>query len=339
MARSARLQIPGGWYHVINRGHQRKAIYRDHRCYEDFLKRLGQIPERFGVRIHSYALMPNHYHLHPELGTKPGLSAAMHWLNTGYGIWFNRRYRRSGALFQGRYKAILFDPNEALLSIHYYIHLNPVRVGALKDTERQAGVADVDQLRQRREILRDYEWSSYRDYAGLRSSPRWLTLEAVRAASGLSVSKYRRALDQRITNDQLGLDWEGEFVAGMLMGREEVVGHWKRLLADRTTDSGRGEHRRFALVSWEEIIAAVERQWRQPWPEICRLRGHPAPAMVIWLARHRAGMTLEQVRAKLQVKSYHAVAMRVGRLQRELPRQTELRKQLQALAKRLNVQC
>ena len=52
MSRHARLEIPNGWYHVINRGHQRKVIFWDRRCYEDFLKRPGQFPERFGVRIH-----------------------------------------------------------------------------------------------------------------------------------------------------------------------------------------------------------------------------------------------------------------------------------------------
>jgi REP-associated tyrosine transposase len=107
-------------------------MFRDQHCYEDFLKRLGQFPERFGVKIHSYVLMPNHYHLQLQLGVRAGLSAAMHWLNTGYAIWFNRRYGRQGALFQGRYKAILFDPDECLLAVHYYIHVNPIRVGVLK---------------------------------------------------------------------------------------------------------------------------------------------------------------------------------------------------------------
>jgi putative transposase len=94
MARLARLEIPGRWYHIINRGHQRRAIFRDRRCYEDFLKRLAQLPQRFGVRIHSYVLMPNHYHVQVELGGRPALSAAMHWLDTEYGIWFDRRFGR-----------------------------------------------------------------------------------------------------------------------------------------------------------------------------------------------------------------------------------------------------
>ena len=339
MARLARLEIPCGWYHAINRGHQRRMIFRDRRCYEDFLKRLGQFPERFGVKIHSYVLMPNHYHLQLELGARGGLSAAMHWLNTGYGIWFNRRYGRQGALFQGRYKAILFDPEECLLAIHYYIHLNPVRVGALKAAEAEEGALDKTLLLKRRQVLRDYEWSSYRDYAGLRRPARWLTVEAVRERAGLSVTTYRRELDQRITHDQLGLDWQGELVAGMLMGSGEVIGRWKRLLAKQAEGNLKGESRRFGVVNWEEIIAAIEKEWGQPWPKLRRSRGNNVQAMAIWFARHRGGMTLEQVREPLGVGSYSAVALQVGRLQRQLPHKPQLQKQLRAIARRLNVQC
>ncbi len=339
MARLARLEVPRGWYHVINRGHQRRAIFRDRRCYEDFLKRLGQFPERFGVKIHSYVLMPNHYHLQLSLGAGVGLAAAMHWLNTGYGIWFNRRYRRQGALFQGRYKAILFAPDECLLAIHYYIHLNPVRAGALNAAETEEGALNKVLLLKRREVLHDYEWSSYRDYAGFRRPFRWLTVEAVRERTGLSVTAYRREFDRRITHDQLGLDWRGELVAGMLMGSGEIIGHWKRLLAKQANGDLRSENRRFGMVSWEEIIAAIEKEWRQPWQELRRIRGNNAQAMAIWFARHRAGMTLEQVREQLGVGSYSAVAMQVGRLQRRLPHKPQLRKQLRAIGRHLNVQC
>jgi REP element-mobilizing transposase RayT len=69
---------------VINQ----RAIFRSRRCYEDVLNRLAEFPERFGGRINTYILMPNHYHLHLELGNRASRSAAMHSLNTGYGIWF-----------------------------------------------------------------------------------------------------------------------------------------------------------------------------------------------------------------------------------------------------------
>jgi REP element-mobilizing transposase RayT len=339
MARMARLEIPNGWYHVISRGHQRRAIFRDRRCYEDFLKRLGEFPERFGVRIHTYVLLPNHYHLQLELSTGGSLSAAMHWLNTSYGIWFNRRYHRQGALFQGRYKAILFDPDECLLAVHYYIHLNPVRVVVLKAAKTEKRALDKALLLKRRKVLRDYEWSSYRDYAGLRRQARWLSVEAVRERIGPSRATYRREFDRRITHDQLGLDWNGEVAAGMLMGSGAVVARWKRLLAKQSRSDTRSESSRFGLVSWEEIIAAIEKEWGESWEELRLSRGNNAPAIAIWFARRRAGMKLEQVRERLQARSYPAVAMLVGRLQRKLPHEPMVRKQIEKIARRLNVQC
>ena len=93
MSRHTRLEIPNGWYHVIDRGHSAKGDFSGSGS-KIFCSDWGQFPERFGVRIYTYVLMPNHYHLQLELGSRLSLSAAMHWLNTGYGIWFNRRYRR-----------------------------------------------------------------------------------------------------------------------------------------------------------------------------------------------------------------------------------------------------
>jgi REP element-mobilizing transposase RayT len=336
MARLARLEIPQGWYHVINRGHQQRAIFRDRRCYEDFLGRLGEFPERFGVNVHTYVLLANHYHLQLELGAGASLSAAMHWLNTGYGIWFNRRYRRSGALFQGRFKAILFDPDECLLAIHYYLHLNPVRVGALKATEKER-VVNKALMAKRRKALRNYELSSYLDYAGLRGPPRWLTLKTVREATRLSPAAYRRELDRRITRHQLGLDWDGELTAGVLMAGGAVLARWKRLLGKKTRNAGRSEGRRFGLVSWEEITCAIEKEWGRSWKELRVSRGSNAQAVAIWFARHRAGLTLEQVGQRLQGRSYAAIAMQVGRFQRKLSQSPVLRKQLARVARRLKV--
>jgi hypothetical protein len=97
--------------------------------------------------------------------------------------------------------------------------------------------------------------------------------------------------------------------------------------------------KRFGVVSWEEIVAAMEKKWGRPWAELRTSRGNNARAMVIWFARHRVGMKLEQVREQLQARSYTAVAMQVGRLQRQLPHQPKLRKRLRAIALRLNFQC
>jgi len=135
------------------------------------------------------------------------------------------------------------------------------------------------------------------------------------------------------------LDWEGELAAGILMGKKEVVRVWKKLLLQRGGGNRMSETRRFGLVNWEEITSAIEQEWRQGWVELRKRRGNSARATAIWFARHRGGMSLEQVRAELGASSYSALAMQVGRFQRELPKKPEQRKRLQRVAKRLNVQC
>ena len=81
---------------------------------------------RFALRLHGYVLMENHYHLILE-APEGNLSRAMQWLNVSYSTWFNRRHRRIGHLFQGRFKAIIADPQEWGLALSRYVHLNPLR--------------------------------------------------------------------------------------------------------------------------------------------------------------------------------------------------------------------
>lgn len=104
MARPIRINVAGGWYHVISRGTERRVIYEENPEYAHFLDLLGEMCGRFRLRIHAYVLMPNHYHLLIET-PEANLSPAMQWLKTSYGMWYNRRHGRVGPLFQGRFKA------------------------------------------------------------------------------------------------------------------------------------------------------------------------------------------------------------------------------------------
>ena len=101
MARPLRIDQEDTFYHVLNRGNERRAIFRNEHDYEGFLDRLGRCSQRFGLRVFAYVLMGNHYHLLVKTG-EANLSAAMQWLQVAYGSWHNRRHRRSGHLFQGR---------------------------------------------------------------------------------------------------------------------------------------------------------------------------------------------------------------------------------------------
>jgi putative transposase len=159
MARQLRLEYPGAFYHVMNRGAGRKQIFHDEKYCDMFLQLLEEINENFGVKVHAYCLMGNHYHLLLEtpLGN---LSRAMRHLNGVYTQRRNRLLKRDGPLFRGRFKAILVDAENYLLHVSRYIHLNPVEANLVKKPEA-------------------YPWSSFRHYCSRENRLSWLTTDEV----------------------------------------------------------------------------------------------------------------------------------------------------------------
>ena len=173
MARPLRIEYPGAYYHVTARGNERKAIFRDVLDRKKFLVILSSSIEQFVVRLHAYVLMDNHYHLLVE--TPAGeLSRAIRYLNGVYTQYINRRYRRVGHLFQGRYKAILIDKDSYLIELSRYIHLNPWRVrGGSRDPLR-------------------YRWSSLSAYIGREKAPEWLETDEILGLFGQKRGKAQR---------------------------------------------------------------------------------------------------------------------------------------------------
>ena len=133
MVRPLRIEYPNAWYHVTSRGVARSEIFRDDKDRKRFLKILEESVDAFNVEVHCYVLMSNHFHF--LLKTPEGnLSRFMQRFNTAYTTYFNLRHRRSGHLYQGRYKAILVEADEYLLELSRYIHLNPVRLEKYRDS-------------------------------------------------------------------------------------------------------------------------------------------------------------------------------------------------------------
>ncbi|MBN1472126.1 MAG: transposase [Syntrophaceae bacterium] len=136
MSRSLRIQYPYAYYHVTCRGNERKEIFRDREDRQEFFRLLARSLELFEVHCLSYALMPNHFHL--LLCTPKGnLSNFMRHFNISYTGYFNRKYKRAGHLYQGRYKAFLIDADHYLLEVSRYIHLNPMRMKSKKSLEKR----------------------------------------------------------------------------------------------------------------------------------------------------------------------------------------------------------
>ncbi len=167
MARPLRLDIPGALYHITARGNARESIYRDDHDREAFLALLGTTCKRYGWAFHAYCLMTNHYHLLLALQEAPAghLVRGMQHLNSRFAQHFNRRHRRVGHLYQGRYHAILVQRERHLVALARYIVLNPVRAGIVADAAK-------------------WPWSSYRATVGLASAPAWLCTEPAIAPFG-----------------------------------------------------------------------------------------------------------------------------------------------------------
>ncbi len=205
MARPLRIERVGGWYHITGRGNERRAVFRDDRDRAHFLELLAAMTERFAVNVCCFALMDNHYHLLLRLRDKH-LSRSLQWLNLSYTLWFNRRHDRSGHLFQGRFKSILFDPASAALELSRYVHLNPVRVASLglskpRRAAARTGAGEAPKardVRARLALLRSYPWSSYRAYIGATRGPGWLDSQAILAKNRGTLAQRREAYRQYV---------------------------------------------------------------------------------------------------------------------------------------------
>ena len=169
MPRPIRIEYENAFYHVMNRGRARNNIFFTEIHYLTFLKILGESCERFGCVIHGYCLMPNHYHLLIQT-PNANLGRIMRHVNGVYTQKFNNLQKIDGSLFKGRYKAILVDQDDYLLELSKYIHKNPIQTKNKKD-------------RLARE-LKDYKYSSYRNYLNISPTPRWLNKE-------LTLSKFK----------------------------------------------------------------------------------------------------------------------------------------------------
>ena len=172
MARPIRIEFAGALYHVTTRGDRREAIFEDDADRERFLNLLGRVAGDFNWVVHAYCLMDNHYHLLVE--TPDGnLGRGMRQLNGVYTQDSNRRHRRAGHLFQGRYKAILVDAESYLLELARYVVLNPVRARLVKSADA-------------------WPWSSFRATMGGEVSPPWLGTDGLLAAFGKRRAEARR---------------------------------------------------------------------------------------------------------------------------------------------------
>jgi REP-associated tyrosine transposase len=227
MSRPLRVEFPGAVYHVMARGNERRAVFRDRADRLDYLVRLGSYASGLSFRVYAYCLMTNHVHLAIETG-RVALSRIMLALHGSYTQSFNRRHRRVGHLFQGRYKALLVDRDEHLLTLVRYIHLNPV----------QAHIVPRPQ---------DFEWSSDRAYRGS-EAPAWLTTSVALASFAPSRRAALKAYEAFMGDESKTRYEDIETYAQLVKGDEQF--------AIRVAAAHKPEIIRRALTP-EQVVRAV----------------------------------------------------------------------------------
>ena len=209
MSRPLRIEFAGALYHVTSRGNGRKPIFRDDQDRLSFLEVLHKVNQRYHWLCHAYCLMSNHYHLIIET-PEGNLSRGMRQLNGVYTMYFNRRHRTVGHVFQGRYKAILVEKESYLLEVCRYVVLNPVRAGLV---ERPEG----------------WSWSSYRGTAGLNKPHPSLTIDWILGQMGKekrgAVKRYRAYVREGMRAGTIWKKVKGQSILGEEDFIDRFIGH------------------------------------------------------------------------------------------------------------------
>ncbi len=308
VARVPRIQFAGALYHLIARGDRREAIFLDDKDRLKFLEYLEEGANRYEVLVHCYVLMGNHFHL---LATTPkaNLSKWVHQLKTAYTVYFNRRHGMVGHLFQGRFKSIVVEAESYLLELSRYLHLNPVR-------GKTGGEGPPEE---RRERLRNFLWSSYRGYAGLGRSTRFIRSAAIeevfRTFTGhdWSPTQYRRWVEEGLTKELAdpfeAVKWQ------QILGAEDFFQQVKDRCNQNQSKSRSSKKAWSPEMVREEIFKKVGKHFRMKPAEILDRgsRNGAARGLAMVLCWDLTGMSHREISGLFGTPSSNSVAQMIRR--------------------------
>lgn len=235
MPRRARLSVPGIPWHIIQRGSNRSVCFHAEEDYQFYLQYLKEFADKFGCAVHAYVLMTNHVHLLLTPENEDSAALMMKHLGQRYVQYVNRTYRRTGTLWEGRFRSCLTQSEDYVLACYRYIELNPVRAGMVVNPQ-------------------DYRWSSYHAN-GLGRASALLTAHAEYRRLGRDDTERRDAyralfrahVDEALT-DEIRDATNGNFVLGdqrfqdqiaKILGRRVVRGKAGRPVKQEELSDGR----------------------------------------------------------------------------------------------------
>jgi len=263
MARSLRIQYEGALYHLTCRGNEKKDIFRDDTDREVFLNQLNDSLKTYRAILHCFVLMDNHFHLLLETPLA-NLSEFMRRFNITYTSHYNKRHKRAGHLYQGRYKSILVDKENYLVILSRYIHLNPVR------TKQRQGKA----LTEQEALLRRYKWSSLLGYVDRAKCLPFIEYGTILEAYGGDTDQGRKTYWMNICGDiSKETDIRKKIVGGSVLGSDEFIGRVKEKLVGREMREVPSGKKILNYKAKEAIVKAISEETGKTLGEICAEKG------------------------------------------------------------------
>ena len=308
MARPLRIEYAGAFYHVLNRGLERRDIFRNSRDYENFLSLLEDMRHKYQLVAHAYSLIPNHYHLFLE--TPQGqLSVIMRHIDGVYTQRYNKKYNRAGPLFQGRYKAILVEKEAYSLELSRYIHLNPLKAGLVRNPE-------------------DWLWSSYKNFINRKPPPEFLNPHWLLSQFGTTSETAKKNFIQ-FTWEGLKQNWDPfkNLKKGSILGEDSFVAWVQQNHIKNKIDPEIPHLKKFKKApSGEEITAVVRGLIAQ---ESLQQK------FLIYALKNFSGLKLKEIGEKLGGIKYSAISTTIKRLEGLAQKDPHIK----ALLKQLEEKC
>jgi REP element-mobilizing transposase RayT len=322
MSRPLRIEYEGAYYHVMNRGRGRQAIFHGEEYFRAFLDTLAEAHERFRLEIHAYCLMGNHYHL--LLKTPEGnLQRAMRHVGGLYTQRYNRLKKTDGSLFRGRYKAILVDHDAYFLHLSKYIHRNPVDAHIV-------------------ERLEDYEWSSYHTYIGKHKPEKWLYQKEIYGqlhAKRQLKKKYKDFVNEGGIDERIEDFYSRERLSPILGGEifiEEIQSKLGEIINEASHLDTQALRPTIA-----RIVAVVSDYYRIPELEIYQTKKGRAAKnrprkLAMYLAQHKGDHRLTEIAEAFGLKHYGGVSNAIYDVRQAIINDRSLRKEINTIINRFD---
>ena len=320
MSRPLRIEYPGAWYHVMNRGKRGETIYATAQDFNLFLRTLQEASDLWKLRVAAYCLLSNHYHLLVQ--TPDGnLSRAMRHVDGVYTQRFNRIHGHDGPLFRGRYKSILVDADSYLLKLVRYIHCNPVNAGICATPD-------------------SYEWSSHAAYTSRAARWEWLYRQKVMSMlnpqARMQMRAYRRLMSHD-GEDVLDAVFDGERWPSML-GSETFIERIRGLFEPVDLDP--------EIPQMRELVPEV----RRIKAAVCEVYGvmeesllkstrgvfNEARNVAIFLTRSMRGDSLRRIGEEYGVRKTSSVGSVIVRMKREMLKSKKLTDRVEGVQAKLS---